>query len=29
MVLTYYPDSQSPPLALDNLVDEIRPASQH
>ncbi|MGB2131412.1 MAG: sulfate adenylyltransferase, partial [Marinobacterium sp.] len=28
MVLTYYTDSQSTPLVLDNLIGDIRPASQ-
>lgn len=28
MVLTYYPSPDAEPLVLDNLIDEIRPASQ-
>lgn len=28
MVLTYYPTPQSDPLILDNLINEIKPASQ-
>ncbi|MNE76447.1 hypothetical protein D3C80_1726840 [compost metagenome] len=28
MVLTYYPSPAAEPLVLDNLIDQIRPASQ-